>query len=195
MDGCQHCIWCILALPTFCIVCFCIDGQCHLWYILLLQCKICGMFICAFHVLIYVHVHTCTYLYDLYVQIHNHHWMDLLLTHPLWQCGLPWTRWQREGASWQCSHPFQVYNLKTLNRWVPEHRPQQDCGTACWTLWTWIAIGNWCSCRHSSPPPGYRVVLYTLTLFIDDCKDYAFSLACQQVCQQTWIVNCWELCV
>ena len=106
----------ILAHPTFCIVYFCIDGPCLLLYVLLLQCKICDMLICTFHVLMHIHVRTCMYLYDLYVQIHNLHWMDLLLTHPLWQCGLPWTRWHREGASWQCSHPLQVYNLKSTQQ-------------------------------------------------------------------------------
>ena len=82
----------------------------------------------------------------------------------------------REKVLADSAHILSIYTTwKMLNRWVPEYRTQQDSGTAsCCTLWTWIAIGNWCTCRHSSPPPGCRVVLYTLTLFIDDCKDYAF---------------------
>ena len=107
------------------------------------------------------------------------------------------TRWQREGASWQCSHPLQVYNLKSTQQVSARARTEHNRTVVqqAHTLWTWIAIGNWCNCIHSFPPPGCRVVLYTLTLFIDDCKDYAFSLAYQQVFQQTLTVSCWGLCV
>ena len=102
----------------------------------------------------------------------------------------------REKVLADSAHILSRYKTwKALNRWVPEHRSQQDCGIASCTLWAWIAIGNWCSCRHSFPPPGCRVVLYTLTLFIDDCTDYAFSLVCPQVCQLTWTVSCGRLCM
>ena len=169
------------------MVCFCINGPYHLLYVLLPQCKLCDMFICIFHVLMYVSVWpVCadTQLSSLNGLIPYHSVVDQ-----------PWTSWQREGASWQCSHLLRYTTWKTLSMWVPEHRTQQDYGTASCTLWTWIAIGKWCSCRHSFPPPACRVVLYTLTLFIDDYKDYAFSLACQQVCQLAWTVSCWGLCV
>ena len=102
----------------------------------------------------------------------------------------------REKVPADSAHILSRYTTwKALSRWVPEHRTQQDSGTASYTLWTWIAVGKWCSCRHFIPPPGCRVVLYTLTLFIDVYKDYAFSLACQEICQLTLTVSCWGLCV
>ena len=168
-DRCQHCLWWNTGTP------YLLHGPLlHRWsmplIVLLLQCNMRVKFICTIHVFMYMYVS---------VQIHNPHWMDLLLTHLLWQCGLPWTSWQRESASWQCSHPLQVQlekcsagecQCKKHNRTVLQLvaccRPELLLGNG--------VAANTSFLLHAV----YIVVLYSLSLFIDDCKDYAFSLAC-----------------